>query len=88
MDEGFLHPFNPPLTDTSVLVITQLPSHLSPVSHQRYNPEMDEPTLGIVGLSSTTQKVVVLIVVSTIVNPQHTGLPVNYRPLVDVVGME
>ena len=77
-EEVFLRPFNPPLTDTSVPTFVQLPSHLYPMSHQRYNSEMDEPTLGLVGSSSTTQNVIVPILISTTINPQHTGLPVNY----------
>ena len=81
LEEVLLRPFNPNLTDTSVLVIVQLPSHLSPMSHQRYNPKVDEPTLGLVGSSSITQNVTLPIAISTIVNPQHIGLPVNYRPL-------
>jgi hypothetical protein len=50
LDQGFLYPFNPPLTDTSILVLAHVPSQFSTVSHQRYTPIMDEPTLGLLGI--------------------------------------
>ena len=65
LDEGFLCPFNLPLTYTIIPVLSQVPSQFSTMSHQIYTPEMDEPTLGLVGFPSTTQRLIVPIMVST-----------------------
>ena len=62
LNEGFLHPFNPPLAYTSILVLFQVLSQFATTSHQRYTSEMDEPTLGLIGFPSTTQSVIVPII--------------------------
>ena len=88
LDEAFLRPFNPPLTCTSIPVLAQVPSQFYTMSHQRYTPEMDERTLGIVGFPSTTQSVILPVTVSTINTSQCIALPENYRYLDDIVGLD
>ena len=87
LDEGFLRPFNPPLINTSIPVLAQVPSQFSTMSHQRYTREMDEPTLGLVRFHYTTNSVIVPITVSTIDTSQHTSISPNYQSLVDIVGL-
>lgn len=49
---------------------------------------MVESTFGLVGFLSTTQSVIIPITVSTIENPQQSGLSENYRCSTDTVGMD
>ena len=63
MDVRLLRPFNPPFIDTSILVLSQVPSQFSIMSRQSYTLERDEPTLGLVRFPSTIESFIVPIIV-------------------------
>ena len=39
LEEGFLQPLNPPLTDMNSPVIVEVPTQTSTLSHKRYTPQ-------------------------------------------------
>ena len=39
LEEGYLQPYNPPLTDMNSPMIVEIPTQTSTLSHQRYIPQ-------------------------------------------------
>ena len=65
------------------MVIVELPTQTSSLSHQMYLPHIEELTTESVGFPSTSQNVPFFMENSTIVYTQLADLPTNYRALVD-----
>ena len=74
IEEGYLLSTNPPLTDMSILVISELPTQPSSLSPQRHLPQMEALTVKSLGFPSTSQNVPFSMAYSTMVNTQPTNL--------------
>ena len=69
LEEGYLRPSNPPLTNMNSLVIVELPTHTSSLSHQRYLPHIEALTTESLGFLSTSQNVLFSMENSTMEYP-------------------
>jgi hypothetical protein len=54
LEEVYLQPTNPPLTDMSILVISEFPIQPSSLSPQRYLPHMETLNIEYLGFPSTS----------------------------------
>lgn len=68
IEEGYLRPKNPPLTDMSILVIGKFPTQPSSLSPKRYLPHMDKLIVESLGFPSTSQNVRFSMAYLTMVN--------------------
>lgn len=70
------------------LVIVELPTQTSSLSHQMYLPHIEVLTVDSLGFPSTSQNVPFSMENSTMVNTQPVDLLVNYRTLADTIGID
>jgi hypothetical protein len=88
LEQGYLQPFTPPLTNMNSQVIVEVPTQKYTLSHQRYTPQTEELTLESLGLPSTSQNAPFSMAILTMINTQHVGLPANYKTLADTIGFD
>ena len=86
MEEGYLQPSNPPLTNMNSPMIVELPTQTFLLSHQKYLPHIEALTTESLVFPSTSQNVSFSMANSTMVNTQPSDIPSNYSTLVDTIG--
>ena len=87
IEEGYLRPTNTPLTDMSILVISEFPTQPSSLSPQKDLSHMEALIVESLGFPSTSQNVPFSMPYLTMVNTQPSNLPTNYRSLADIIGL-
>ena len=88
LEEGYLRPSNPSLTDMNNLVIVELPTQTFLLSHQKYLPHIEALTTESLVFPSTSQNVPFSMANSTMLNTQPADLPTNYQALADTIGLD